>query len=351
MPNMAVIGIDLGGTKLAGALFSRNGKILRKSVVPLEGRQGRAVGELIRQELKNLLVAAHGKRANVTAIGVSVPGINYPRTGKVWAPNIPGWEDYPLRRELLGALPDKRIRVVIDSDRACYILGETWRGVAKGCRNAIFLAVGTGIGAGVLIEGRILRGAHDIAGAIGWLALCRPFRREYVGCGCFEYHASGAGLAKVASEILAQRPGRTPNAPSLHYSNPTIHESINPSIHHSTTPPLHHSSTPTIASARDVFSAYDRGDPVAREVLAQDIEFWGMAVANLVSLFNPEKIIFGGGVFGPAAQFLGDIYAEAQKWAQPISIKQVKLQASKLGGDAGLYGAGCLALQAANTTP
>ena len=72
-----------------------------------------------------------------------------------------------------------------------------------------------------------------------------------------------------------------------------------------------------------------------------------MAVANLVSLFNPEKIIFGGGVFGPAAQFLGDIYAEARKWAQPISIKQVKLQASKLGGDAGLYGAGCLALQAA----
>ena len=96
-----------------------------------------------------------------------------------------------------------------------------------------------------------------------------------------------------------------------------------------------------------MFAAYDRGDPVAKEVITQAVEFWGMAVANLVSLFNPEKIIFGGGVFGPATQFLGDIYAEAKKWAQPISIKQVKLQASKLGGDAGLYGAGCLALQAA----
>ena len=84
------------------------------------------------------------------------------------------------------------------------------------------------------------------------------------------------------------------------------------------------------------------------EVITQAVEFWGMDVANLVSLFNPEKIIFGGGVFGPAAPLLGDIYAEARKWAQPISIKQVKLQASKLGGDAGLYGAGCLALQAAN---
>jgi glucokinase len=324
MPKMAVIGLDLGGTKLAGALFTRSGKILQKSVVPLEGRQGRAVGELIRQELKNLLTAARAKRVNVSAIGVSVPGISYSRTAKVWAPNIPGWDDYPLRREILAALPDKRIRIVIDSDRACYILGETWRGVAKGCGNAIFLAFGTGIGAGILIDGRILRGAHDIAGAIGWLALDRPFRREYVGCGCFEYHASGEGLAKVANELLARRQGRVA-AKGYKVKRLQGYKGL---------------------TARDVFSAYDRGDPVAKEVLAQAVEFWGMTVANLVSLFNPEKIIFGGGVFGPAAQFLGDIYAEAQKWAQPISIKQVKLQASKLGGDAGLYGAGCLALQA-----
>jgi glucokinase len=327
MPNTTVIGIDLGGTKLAGALFNRSGKILRKSVVPLEGRQGRAVGELIRQELRELLAAARAKRVRVSAIGVSVPGISYSRTGKIWAPNIPGWEAYPLRREILAALPDKRVRVVIDSDRAAYILGETWQGVAKGSRNAIFLAVGTGIGAGILIDGRILRGAKDVAGAIGWLALDRPFRREYVGCGCFEYHASGAGLAKVANELLAQHPSRSPNTPSLHRSSARCFE-----------------------SARDVFSAYEHRDRVAKQVLAQAVEFWGMTVANLVSLFNPETIIFGGGVFGPAAQFLGDIYAEAQKWAQPISIKQVKLQASKLAGDAGLYGAGCLALQAANTT-
>jgi glucokinase len=294
------------------------------------------------------LGAVRVRRLKLSAIGVSVPGISHAKTGKVWAPNIPGWDDYPLRRELLAALPDKRIPIVIDSDRAAYILGETWRGGAKGCRNAIFLAVGTGIGAGILIDGRILRGAYDIAGAIGWLALDRPFRPEYVGCGCFEYHASGAGLAKVANEILAQRPGPLPNTPSLHASNPTIHKSTNPSLRRSTTPSLHHSATASFVSARDVFSAYGRGDPVSKEVLAQAVEFWGMAVANLVSLFNPEMVIFGGGVFGPAAQFLGDIYAEAQKWAQPISIKQVKLEASKLGGDAGLYGAGCLALQVAD---
>jgi len=321
MTKTAVIGLDLGGTKLAGAIFTPKGRMLCKHVVPLANRRGRAVGELIRQELNGFLTDARARRLRIRAIGVCVPGICYSRTGKVWAPNIRGWEDYPLRRELVASIRDRRIPVLVDSDRACYILGETWRGVAQGCRNAIFLAVGTGIGAGILVDGRILRGAHDIAGAIGWLALDRPFRREYAGCGCFEYHASGAGLPKVANALQAHQPA----APSLH-----------------------HSTTPAFANAQDVFAACHRRDPAAQTAVAKAVEFWGMAVANVVSLFNPEKIIFGGGVFGPAVKLLGDIRAEAKKWAQPISIKQVKLQASKLGGDAGLYGAGYLALQASS---
>ena len=325
MINPGVIGLDLGGTKLAGAIFTPTGRIICRRVVPLAGRSGRAVGELIRTELAGLSVMAQARRVRVSAIGVSVPGISYSKTGRVWAPNIPGWEDYPLRREILTAVGSQRIRVAIDSDRACYILGETWRGVAKGCRNAIFLAVGTGIGAGILVDGRILRGAHDIAGAIGWLALDRPFRRDYVGCGCFEYHASGAGLAKVAKALLAENCAR-PAGRGYKVTKLQGYKGL---------------------TARDVFAAYEGGDPRAKQVIAQAVEFWGMAVANLVSLFNPEKIIFGGGVFGPATQFLGDIYAEAKKWAQSISIKQVKLQASKLGGDAGLYGAGRLALDRA----
>jgi glucokinase len=321
--SVAVIGLDLGGTKLAGAVFTRAGRLLCKNVVPLAGRKGRAVGELICHEVTRLLAAARSGHLRISAVGVSVPGISHAKTGKVWAPNIPGWKDYPLRRELMAAIKAKHISIAIDSDRACYILGETWRGAAEGCRNAIFLAVGTGIGAGVLIDGRILRGAHDIAGAIGWLALDRPFRREYMSCGCLEHHASGAGLAKVARELAARKAGEGKcyrDKPLQGYNGWT---------------------------AQEVFAAYERGDVVAKEVIGQAVEFWGMAVANLVSLFNPEKIIFGGGVFGPGARLLGAIYAEAKKWAQPISIKQVRVRASKLGGDAGLYGAGCLALQAA----
>src|SRR5207249_11611274 len=178
-----------------------------------------------------------------------------------------------------------------------------------------------------------LRGARDIAGAIGWMALARPFRPEYIPCGCFEHHASGEGLVKIATKFLAQE-GLPPSA-----ARPSLFTGRQRSI----TPPLHH---PNALTTRDLFSAYARNDPIAKKVLAEAIEFWGMAVANLVSLFNPEKIIFGGGVFGPAKQFLDKIHVEAKKWAQPISMKQVELQTSRLGGDAGLYGAGWLALQA-----
>jgi glucokinase len=320
MANTAVIGLDLGGTKLAGAIFTPSGRILTRSVSALSGRQGRAVGGLVCQDLSRLLQAAHNGRREITGIGVSVPGISRTRTGKIWAPNIPGWADYPLRRELSAMVADKHMRISIGSDRACYILGETWRGAARGCRNAVFLAVGTGIGAGIMMDGRILHGAHDIAGSIGWLALDRPFRRAYVSCGCFEHHASGEGLAKVARELSGSSKGARKR-----YKVAGLQGDKG-------------------VTAREVFAAAERGDRMGRQVIAQAVEFWGMAVANLVSLLNPEVIIFGGGVFGPGTNLLGDIYAEAKKWAQPISIQQVTLQPSKLGSDAGLYGAARLAL-------
>jgi glucokinase len=100
------------------------------------------------------------------------------------------------------------------------------------------------------------------------------------------------------------------------------------------------------ANAGDVFAAYDRDDEIGVKVIDNAIELWGMAAANLVSVFNPEVIIFGGGVFGPAVKFLDRIYAEAKRWAQPIAIEQVRFVASDLGSDAGLFGAGRLAMLA-----
>ncbi len=315
---MAVIGLDLGGTKLAAAIFTDEGAVAEKRVVPLGKRRGGEVGVLITGQAKHLLDRACTDHTRVEAVGVSVPGIYDPAAGTVWAPNVPGWEQYPLLDELAG-LVGGEAPVTIDSDRTCYILGEVWQGAAQGCRDALFVAVGTGIGAGILIDGNVLRGRDGIAGAIGWMALDRPYRFAYEGCGCFEYHASGSGLANVARERLREKD---------RYAGP-----------------LRKMEAGKI-TAKDVFRAHAGGDPLAGEVIEEAVAFWGMAVANLVSLFNPEKIIFGGGVFGAAAGLLDRIEEEARRWAQPISMRQVTLEVTRLGADAGLYGAGKLGMMA-----
>ena len=308
---MIFIGADLGGTKLAAAAFTPAGEIIQRQNIALAGRKGAEVGSLIADVL-NRLSADH----DCEAAGVCVPGLYRAGRGTVWAPNIPGWDDYPLLEELRAAL-QRDVRVTIDSDRAAYILGETWRGAARGAQDAIFLAVGTGIGAGILVDSVLVRGHGDVGGAIGWLALDRPFMPRYSTHGCFEDQASGPGLARVARDLIA---GDLKYVGVLRKKNP---EDID---------------------AADIFAAYDGNDAIATRVIDNAIELWGMATANLVSLFNPEIIVFGGGIFGPAGRFLERIRSQAARWAQPLAMREVKMVVSSLGPDAGLYGAGRLAM-------
>ena len=316
---MPVVAVDLGGTKVASALVSESGEILAREHAALGGRAGGDVAALLAGQCDALAARARDRGIDApAAVGVVVPGIYRAARGTVWAPNIPGWDDYPLRDELQRAL-GPAMRVVVDSDRAGCILGETWRGAAAGARDAIFLAVGTGIGAGILADGRVLRGHADIAGAIGWLALDRPYLERWTRCGCFEYHASGPGLVNVARDLLERTPDYRGELREIERDG---------------------------LSTTRLFEAHDRADEIAVRVFDEAVEFWAMATANLVSLFNPETIVFGGGVFGPAVRFLDRIRAEARRWAQPISIQQVSIVASALGGDAGLYGAARLAMDA-----
>jgi glucokinase len=252
----------------------------------------------------------------IDSIGISVPGISRNEKGNVWAPNIPGWNNYPLLQEVREVCGD--IPVIVDSDRACFVSGEFWKGKARDCKNVIFVTVGTGIGAGIMVDGEILRGRNDIAGAVGWMALKRPFDNKYRSCGCFEYFSSGEGIARLAMAFLKKRKSYSGELRKKQIGNITSH---------------------------DIFTAFQNNDPLATEVISQCIEYWGMAAANMVSLFNPEKIIFGGGIFGPAIPLIPEITKEARKWAQPISINQVSFEASALGEDAGIYGAAFLALK------
>ena len=214
-----------------------------------------------------------------------MPGLYRADRGTVWAPNIPRLGRLSPARRAAVIARLKCASSAIDSDRAAYILGETWLGAARGARDAIFLAIGTGIGAGILSGGKVLRGHGDVAGAIGWLALDRPFAARYVQHGCFEDQASGPGLVRVALDLIRAD---------------TAYDG------------LLGKKNPDDLDAADVFAAHDHGDSIAVKVIDNAIELWGMAAANLVSLFNPEIIVFGGGVFGPAAKFLGRIRAEAK---------------------------------------
>ena len=298
---MAIIGVDLGGTKVAGALFSDKGHLLKKEYRLLGGATGSAVGVLVAEMILSL--RAQRPDLPVEAVGICVPGIVYSKRGTVWAPNIPGWDNYPLKHDLQAVLGDSSIKISIASDRTCYILGEVWKGNAQGCADAIYLAVGTGIGAGILLDGRIIHGANDIVGATGWMALEAPYKKEFVPMGCFEYYASGNGIGLQAKKLYGDES----------------------------------------KTSYDVFANYGK-DPIATQILDKAIQLWGMGAANLVSLFNPQKVIFGGGVFGPAVRFIDRIYGEARKWGQPISMRDVKFCPSALEGDAALLGAAYLCL-------
>lgn len=309
-----VIGMDLGGTKLSGALFRMDGEIIHKGEKLLEGKKGPEVGAMIVEQLMELDAHASDRHLTLHSVGICIPGISNRSSGRVWAPNIPGWEAYPLYNELKNSMSNPDIPVSIESDRNCYILGEIWKGSAVDCSNVIYMSVGTGIGIGIVANGQIINGSNGIAGAIGWLALDRPFLSDYENCGHFEFYASGTGISRNA-EIMLKKGLKSDCLKAGE------------------------------VTTMDVFTAYHKGDQVATEVMEQSIAYWGMAVANLVSIFNPEKIILGGGVFGPATRFLDRILEEARKWAQPISIQQVQLVASTLKGNAGLLGAGYMAIK------
>lgn len=314
---MAVITLDFGGTKLASAIVDEQGEVRYTHRNMLGERKGAEVGKLILESIDRQLERANYNKTPIKAIGICVPGSVDPENGTVWAPNIPQWEHYPLAEEIRSHVAGLGIDVYVDNDRSCAIYGELWKGAGRGCRNCVFVVVGTGIGAGIVVDGRVLHGAHDVVGATGWMALQTPYMPEYERQGCLEYYASGTGICNRAKELIR------------------ADKSYRGMLRQMTLSRL---------STRHVFKAYGYKDPIAVKVISKAIEMWGMATANFVSLLNPEKIIWGGGVFGAGRFLLPEIYEEAKKWAQPLSIRTVKLEATKLDGQEVMLGTAYMAL-------
>jgi len=314
---MAVIAIDLESTRLTCAIIGTSGKVIQREEIQLGNNAGAAVSLLIQKQIRKFLTAYSNDPIQIKSIGVSVPGISYSKTGNVWAPNIPGWENYPLLQDIGNLVKGKNIRVKIANNRTCCILGETWLGTAKGCKNAIYMSAGNGIGTGILIDGRVLHGFNDAVGAAGWMTVNKPFKEEYKQTGFFEYKCSGKGLLRSVREALGN---------SANYTGPLKKKPAEE------------------LTIEDIFKAYTLKDILAKNAIREFIEIWGMAMANLTSVLNPEIIVFGGPVFGPASVLIPEIKNEADKWAQPHNIQNVKFFSSKLGRDAGLYGAGQLVI-------
>lgn len=312
-----VLAVDLGGTKVAAALVNRNGKVLARKSVSVDASSTLApVKQIV--ELARKLAGGKGVRGKIAAMGVAVPGL-VRRDGTVWAPNLPGWKRMALARRLHQALG---VPVVVESDRNAAVLGEAWRGAARGKKDAIVLMLGTGIGAGILSGGRLVRGAHELSGCAGWMVVTDQHSPETQGVGQLESLAAGPAIARAAKKKLAQGIG------GLLEEIPA--EAIN---------------------AYEVAAAARRGDIASIEVYLETGRLLGYGVANLVSLFDPEMVVIGGGLAKASDLFLDALRKALKERAQPISGKQVRVVVSRLVDKANLLGAAWLAWGLAGRCP
>jgi glucokinase len=290
----AVLAVDLGGTKASFAVIDVDGAVRARTKRPSHEGSVALSYDALAASAADTVRAAGLQWKDVCAAGVVVPGIYNPATGRAWAPNLWGRDEVALGDELRRHLP---VPVVIDSDRSGYVLGEAWRGAARGATDVVFLAVGTGIGAGILSHGRLVRGSGGIAGAVGWFALDPRWREDYGRMGGFEAEAAGPALARRLGA----------------------------------------------ASAEDVAAAARRGDPAARRAVDETVEWLAMGIANLISALNPQVVVLGGGLMQASDLFLEPVRHAVRRWAQPLAVDQCRIEITELGEDAALFGAARLA--------
>lgn len=307
MPH-TVFAADLGGSKLAAALVSAEGKFLARKTEAVETSSTRAPVEQICRLAREL-----AGKTKIRAAGVAVPGL-VRRNGRVWAPNLPGWEKVPLESLLRKRLS---VPVRVESDRNAAVLGESWRGGARGKSDAVVLLVGTGIGAGVLSGGRLLRGAHELFGCAGWMAVSEADGDEVRRHGGLEAFACGPAVARAAANSIEAGFGGKLAALS-----------------------------PGQLTPENVARLAREHDPFARQIFQRAGKLLGLAAANLISLFDPQVVIVSGGMTAAADLFFDTLKETALARCQPLAARQVRIKLSRLGNDANLLGVTRLALAA-----
>lgn len=309
------IGFDLGGTNMGAALVSLNGEILFVSEgQTLPDRPSEDLTARMKKLIRNCINEASTRNLEVSSIGMGSPGVIDTDAGIVkTSPNIPQWKNIEIGKIIYNEF---NIPFAIDNDVRVTALGEYYFGAGKGYKNILCIAVGTGIGGGLILNGKLIRGATQSAGEIGHMTLKKD--GPLCGCGnygCMEAMASSLAIIREASKVIEERKS------SLMKELLDNGESM---------------------GAYLVSKAAEMGDPEALRIMTESGEWIGTGLSNVINLINPEIIIIGGGVSLAGNILFDPIRKEISKRALKIPGNYVKVVPALLGDNAGMIGASTL---------
>lgn len=313
---MYIVGVDIGGTQMRAALSDASGRIHRRLAEPTKAKEGvDAVLHRLKGLLRQTLVGI--PPAEVEAIGISAPGPLDPRAGVILtAPNLPGWNEVPLRDIVAKEFG---YPTYLGNDANLAALAEGRFGAGRGLRDFIYITVSTGIGGGVITDGRLLLGERGLGAEVGHMTLEAHGPRCNCGnIGCLEALASGTAIAREAVRRLGE------GQPSL------ITEMVRGDL--------------SRVNGQVVYEAAQKGDTLAHEVFAQAGFYLGVGIVNLLYLFNPTRIILGGSVMKAGDLILNPVWEVVRARISRFYWERLSIVIAELGDDVGLLGAVALVL-------
>jgi glucokinase len=312
---MVYIGIDLGGTGIAVGIVTEEGKIIQKGSAPtLAMRPYQEIVKDMAAVSLEILKEAGLTIQDVRSVGIGVPGIANPNTGVVVFCTNLSWHDVPLREEFQKYI-DKP--VFIDNDATVAGYAESVAGISAGCHSSVFLTLGTGVGGGIVINGKPWSGFHNVGSEIGHITL--ELDGEPCSCGnkgCLERYCSATAIIRMARQALAVHPESL--MMELCQNNM---ENVN---------------------AKLVFDAAREGDETALKIFRRYVKYMAQAINNIIAFLDPEVIVLGGGV-SKAGDFLLDaVRAEVPQYLMFKTMPHPRVEIASLGADAGIIGAAML---------
>jgi len=315
---LAAIGADLGGTNIRLALVDPEGGLSEPTYYPTPRKgDAAAILETLAQGVRALDRQARAHGIRLVGCGLGVAGLLDGRAGLVYtAPNVAGFQDLPLKK-LLEEMVE--VPVTLENDANAAAFAEYWLGAGRGVGSLVCLTLGTGIGSGIILEGKLLRGASGAAAEAGHIAV--EADGERCGCGargCLEAYASATAILREARAALARGEGT-----ALGSSFGTRPEAL---------------------TAKDVGDAARAGDPVARGILEKAGRYLGVGLGSLVNLLNPDLITLAGGLVGAGDLLLRPALAELERRAFPVLLRRTRVELSALADTAGILGAAGLVL-------